>query len=387
MEYNKEKLLQLLGKDELSAEESDWLLNYIENTDQQELKEILTARFENDINAPNTISPHLSNKILAQIHQKIDLPEKRQPAVISLWVKRMAVAAAVIGIMFYAGYSYFGTKSPENTALYAYKSDVKPGAEKAILTLADGSKIMVDEMKNGAVINQGNSKITKTIERLIYHTDNNIGATAFNTLSTPRAGHSQVELPDGTRVWLNVASSIHYPTVFTGDKRVVEITGEAYFEVAKNKKMPFFVRINQSEVRVYGTHFNVNAYNDEAAVKTTLLEGSVKCTSGTSSVMLKPGQQSELKKDGQFKVSAATDINNAVAWKNGYFHFEDADIETVMRQLARAYDVNVVYHKKTNDRFFAEIPVKSNLSVVLKALELTGKVSFAIDGRQVNVNP
>ena len=186
---------------------------------------------------------------------------------------------------------------------------------------------------------------------------------------------------------VNTASSISYPTAFTGKQRLVKITGEAYFEVAKNKNMPFIVSANNSQIRVYGTHFNVMAYNDEATVKTTLLEGSVKCTNGLLSCMLKPGEQSELGKDGQYKVSPITDLNSTVAWKKGLFHFENADIETVMRQLEREYDVTVTYNKKVNDHFFAEVPLSASLTDVLKVLELTGKVHFEIKGRQIIVNP
>lgn len=243
-------------------------------------------------------------------------------------------------------------------------------------------------MKNGTVSNQGNSKVIKTNGKLAYSANNaGLAASVYNTVTTPRGGHYQIVLPDGSQVWLNAASSIRFPTAFTGKERNVEITGEVYFEVAKNKTLPFVVKVNSAEVKVFGTHFNIMAYNDEAAVKTTLLEGSVQFSNGLSSYMLKPGEQSELNKSGQVKVIPDVDVDNVIAWKNNLFDFQNADIEFIMRQLSRAYDVDVVYNKKVNDRFFAEIPSTAKLSEVLKMLELTGKVSFDIQGRKIIINP
>ncbi len=391
MNSTREQLKVLLDKEELLPEEKAWFLNYIENTGQQELKDMLKIEFDNNVNNPQPINSFLSRKILEQVHQNIGFPEQEEPKIVRLWFKRIAVAAAIIGILSYGAWFFVGKNKADiiarNHKSHTFKNDVGPATEKAVLALADGSKLMLDKVKNGTIISQGGVNVLKTTGKVAYNPVNNINATAFNTLTTPRGGHYQVELPDGTEVWLNAASSIRYPTFFIGNKRVVEITGEAYFEVAKNKNMPFIVKVNHSEVRVYGTHFNVMAYNDESAVKTTLLEGSVKCTSANSSCMLKPGEQAELEKDGEYKVTTAADVNDAVAWKNGLFHFEDDDIETVMRQISRAYNVDVVYNKKTNDHFFAEIPLNSQLSDVLTILDKTGKVHFDIKGRQIIVNP
>ncbi len=391
MKNDKEYLLELLDKKELSFSEKSWLLNYIENTDQDVLVKILEYRFANSLNDPQPINSERSIKMLAEIHQKINLPTTR-PNVFQLWIKRVAVAACFIGIMT-TGVLYLLKKKPTNIAKNNHKSKefsnvVNAGGNKATLTLANGSKVILDDVKNGTVSNQGNAKVIKTNGKLAYNADNNgpIG-DVYNTVSTPRGGHYQVVLPDGSQVWLNAASSIRFPTAFTGKERKVEITGEAYFEVAKNKALPFVVKVNNSEVRVFGTHFNVMAYNDEVAIKTTLLEGSVQFSNGSSSYMLKPGQQSELNKSGQVKVIQDVDVDNVIAWKNNLFDFENADIEDVMRQLSRWYDVDVVYNKKVNDRFFAEIPTTSKLSEVLKALELTGKVNFDIQGRKIIINP
>ncbi|SDS92134.1 FecR family protein [Mucilaginibacter mallensis] len=391
MNDDKKYLLELLDKKELTFLEKSWLLNYIEHTDQDVLMKLLEDQFINNLNDPQPISSERSIKILTDIHQKIHLPKKTSN-VFHLWIRRVAVAACFIGVMT-TGILYLIKRNTVNIAANHSKSktfsnDINAGGEKATLTLANGAKVILDDVKNGTLSKQGNTKVIKTSGKLAYRANNNgLIASVYNTLSTPRGGHYQVVLPDGSKVWLNAASSIRFPTAFTGKERKVEITGEAYFEVAKNKNSPFVVKINNSEVRVFGTHFNVMAYNDEALVKTTLLEGSVQFSNGSSSCMLKPGEQSELNKSGQVKVVANVDVDNAIAWKNNLFYFEDADIDDVMRQLSRWYDVDVVYNKKVDERFFAEIPTTSKLSEVLKALELTGKVNFDIQGRKIIINP
>jgi transmembrane sensor len=391
MKDNKKYLLQLLDKKELSFSEKSWLLNYIENTDQDVLMNILENQFTNNLNDSQPINPERSIKILTEIHQKIHQPETKAN-IFQLWIKRLAVAACFIGVIS-VGVLYLTKK---NTNIFAanhskskvFSNDVNAGGLKATLTLANGGKVILDDVKNGALSNQGNTKLIKTNGKLAYtaNTDS-LTANVYNTVSTPRGGHYQVVLPDGSEVWLNAASSIRFPTAFTGKERKVEITGEAYFEVAKNKALPFIVKVNNAEVKVFGTHFNVMAYNDEALVKTTLLEGSVQFSTGLSSCMLKPGEQSELNKSGQVKVTPGVDVDNVIAWKNNLFDFENSDIEDIMRQLSRWYDVDVVYNKKVDDRFFAEIPSTAKLSEVLKALELTGKVNFDIQGRKIIINP
>ncbi|SHL99265.1 FecR family protein [Mucilaginibacter sp. OK098] len=391
MQDDKKYLLQLLDKKELSFPEKSWLLNYIENTDQDVLLEILENQFTNNLNQSPSITSERSVKILAEIHQKIRLPETPSN-IFQLWMKRVAVAACFIGVIS-VGILYLTRKNSNNLAANHHKpktftNDVNAGGQKATLTLANGARILLDDAKNGTLSSQGNTRVIKTNGKLAYNADkNDLIGNVYNTVSTPRGGHYQVVLPDGSQVWLNAASSIRFPTAFTGKERIVEITGEAYFEVAKNKTLPFVVKVNNSEVRVFGTHFNVMAYTDEAAIKTTLLEGSVQFSNGLASCMLKPGEQSQLNKSGQVKVISGVDVDNAIAWKNNMFNFENTDIEVVMRQLSRWYDVDVVYNKKVNDRFFAEIPTTSKLSEVLKALELTGKVNFDIQGRKIIINP
>jgi ferric-dicitrate binding protein FerR (iron transport regulator) len=269
-----------------------------------------------------------------------------------------------------------------------FKNDVSPGGDKATLILADGSTIVLDETQNGTIAQQGNSKIIKLDGKLSYDpTNKNSREIVYNTISTPKGGQYQLELPDGSQVWLNATSSIHFPTSFTGTERRIEITGEAYFEIAKNPNMPFIVTVSNSEVQVLGTHFNINAYNDEDNVKTTLLEGSVRFVNDSSVNILKPGQQAQLTKEGTTKVVSDVNVDNVVAWKNGLFDFENASIETVMRQLSRWYDVEIEYKGKTDDLFIAEMRRNIKLSDALKALELTGKVKFDIQDKKIIVMP
>ena len=244
-----------------------------------------------------------------------------KPRVKILTFSRIAVAASVIGLLLFGAYSWFSRMDKKEIATSeiknsSYKNDVLPGGDKAMLTLADGSTIVLNDAQNGNLVQQGNTKVIKLDGKLAYNAANaGIGEILYNTISTPRGGQYQVELPDGSKVWLNAASSLHFPTAFVGKERRVEISGEAYFEVAKNKSMPFIVSVNGSEIQVLGTHFNVMAYNDEDAVKTTLLEGSVKFASGNNSSLLKPGQQAQLTTEGQVKVVSDVDVDEVVVLK------------------------------------------------------------------------
>ena len=268
-----------------------------------------------------------------------------------------------------------------------FKDDIPPGSDKAILTLADGSTIVLDDAQDGDLTHQGNTKLIKLNGKLAYDpSKNNPGEIVYNTISTPRGGKFKIELPDGSLVWLNAASSLHFPTAFRGKSRKVEMTGEAYFEIAKNKDNPFIVTVNGAEVQVLGTHFNVMAYNDEESVKATLLEGSVKFVNGGNSSMLVPGQQAQLQKNGEIKTLSHVDTDHVISWKNGMFHFENADIREVMRQLSRWYNVEVVYKGQIlRDPLHAEMPLNTNLSDALNALESTGSAKFEIDDNKIIV--
>ncbi len=318
-------------------------------------------------------------------------------------VKKMhwwRVAAAVIIILGAGSYLWFNY--PTNTSKEIVRSgavqeppkDIQPGGNKAVLTLADGSQIALDSTANGRLATQGNSEVIKLSNgQLAYKgTGDNKGEVLYNTMSTPRGGQYSLILPDGSKVWLNAISSIRYPAAFKGSERNVEITGEAYFEVAKDHAHPFKVSVHSPsgkesmQVEVLGTHFNINAYSDEPLANTTLLEGSVKVTAAAGSTIIKPGQQAQVNDEGNIKIDPDINTADVMAWKDGYFTFRDTDLETIMRQIMRWYDVEVKYEDNNipNRYFTAEVSRNKTLSGVLKILEQSN-IHFKLEGRILTV--
>lgn len=295
-------------------------------------------------------------------------------------------AAAAIVLLASSVFLFRNITHPEQTAAVQaneerFQYDAGPGGNKAVLTLADGSVIVLNEAGNGVLADQGGTSVSKTEEgQLVYDASAGpaIHKIAYNTISIPRGGQYQITLPDGTKVWLNSSSSLTFPTAFTGKERKVELTGEAYFEAAKDK-IPFIVRSGSQQIEVLGTHFNVMAYKDEAGIKTTLLEGSVKVSHLTSHIshLLKPGQQA-LMKSSTIKV-AEVDTEEAVAWKNGMFQFNNTDMQTVMRQLERWYNVEADEDNMPQKRFNGIISRDVPLSQVLKMMEVTSGLRFKIE--------
>jgi transmembrane sensor len=271
-----------------------------------------------------------------------------------------------------------------------------PGGDRAVLTLGDGRQIDLDSSANGAVANQGNVKVSKLASGQLAYTvlDGKTTVPAFNTLSTPRAGQFSLVLPDGTKVWLNNASSLRYPISFMGSSREVELIGEGYFEVAKNADMPFKVVVHHSgagedggAIEVLGTSFNVMAYSDEKEERTTLVEGSIRFTRGGSGQVLRPAEQSLVDAKGQARVLPGINVEEVTAWKNGYFHFDHSSLGATMRQLARWYDVEVEYKGvPTEQAFMGKIQRNLPLTVVLKGLE-NEHIHFQLEGRKLLVLP
>ncbi|MBC6111882.1 FecR family protein [Pedobacter fastidiosus] len=296
-----------------------------------------------------------------------------KPRIFSL-LKRAGIAASIL-ICIAAGF-YILKHNENSTHLMAKRElkDVLPGGNKAILTLANGRTVNLDDAKEGQIVIQNGVLIRKRkngeIEYVVQAGATDISGT--NTISTPRGGQYQVSLPDGTKVWLNAATTLKYPFSFGKSERLVELNGEAYFEVFKDKTRPFRVKTAEQTVEVLGTHFNINAYADEVAVKTTLLEGSVKVTSASTTVNIHPGEQSQLSKENNnLIVDKQVDLDKEMAWKNNIFSFDNDDLQTVMRQISRWYDIDVVYKGKIKDeKYVGEIPRSSNLSDVFEILEL-----------------
>jgi transmembrane sensor len=292
---------------------------------------------------------------------------------------QFAAAAMVLGII--ATGIYFWNTGEKKTGTTYVKNDVAPGSNKAVLILGDGSRVALDSSGN-QVLRQGTIAIHQQGGQLQYDQQGTETSVSYNTLSTPRGGQFQIILPDGTKVWLNAASSLRYPTAFTGSERKVEITGEAYFEVAKNAAMPFRVKIsNEAAVEVLGTHFNINAYADEAAIRATLLEGKIK----VMDVVLSPGEQAQITTD--INILRHVDTSAVMAWRYGLFNFEGQNLKEVMRQLSRWYDIEVIYEGTVPDIVFGGKMLRNiNLSQLLKVLE-DAEVHFTLEeGRKLIIS-
>jgi ferric-dicitrate binding protein FerR (iron transport regulator) len=303
-------------------------------------------------------------------------------------------AAAVILLLAGMGTWWALHRSPTTPVPHTVAAhDLAPGGNKATLTLADGSHITLDSANTGVVAKQGNATVQKLANgRLAYRrVEAPSTAVLFNTLTTPRGGQYQLSLPDGTQVWLNAQSSITYPTAFTGSTRKVTITGEAYFEVVKNAHQPFSVEDKGMTIEVLGTSFNVNGYDDEEFSTTTLVEGKVQVSYEKVGALQNPGMQARVFRAPNpgnqlpaIKVGQAN-IEEALAWKNGLFQFDHADVQTVMRQLARWYDVDVSYEGPVpDDRFQGKIPRDANVSQVFRVLQKE-QVHFRIEGKKIIV--
>lgn len=384
-------LLQRFHAQTASQEELTELMQLLNSKDvENELHELWQQVPEQD----RFFSEETSEQILASLLQK--QPSLQQSAAIHPInhrspVKRWFAVAATFALLASAGWIFYlssSRKAPVAEPIAAAPVVITPGGNKATLTLSNGSAILLDSAQNGDLALQGNINIRKVDGQVVYKNGQEketSSSLAYNTLTTPKGGQYQLILSDGTKVWMNAASSLRYPAAFTGTDRTVELNGEAYFEVAKNPSKPFRVLLNGMDVQVLGTHFNVMAYENELAIKTTLLEGSVRVNSGTQHAQLSPGQQAQNKPNTDLKVVNDVDVEEAVAWKNGYFQFNRDGLDVVMRQIERWYDVEVTYVGKMSERQFGgKISRSSNIEDVLKILRLSN-VSFRIEGKTIIV--
>jgi transmembrane sensor len=387
------KILELADKwisGSITEPEKQELFAWYARFDDQEL--LLAPEYEPVIQA-------LKQEMLAVIRQRIAAdtspPSREEPRTVARITRihrikwgRVAAAAVLIGAVatgtiFFANHkTRVQTPATANHKAAPSQTDIQPGGNKAVLTLADGSNIALDSAHTGRLTQQGGAQVLKMADgRLKYNVveGNSPNAVTYNILSTPKGGQYRLVLPDGSQVWLNAASSIRYPTAFTGTDREVEITGEAYFEIARNPSMPFRVQTvnhlgdaDPMTIEVLGTHFNVNAYADEDAVRTTLLEGSVKIKKGNRSGLLRPGQQAQLQPTGDIRWIPDADVEQATAWKNGVFEFDGEELPVIMRQISRWYDVEVEYEGKIpTEPFTGRVSRSTTLSGVLKILKLS----------------
>ncbi|MBS1663760.1 MAG: FecR domain-containing protein [Bacteroidetes bacterium] len=372
-----QQLEDLLAKPSLSEEEAQLLLDYLEEGNAGQLVGILRERFAGALNGGVRVDEARREELLARVKERVGLP---RPKVRRIFEWRWAAAAAVIVL---ASGVYFYNQRRMPTKPIAAVPAIHPGGNHATLSTGQGRVIVLDSSK-GQLLAQGGLKVTNGDGRLDY--EGAAGSVEYHTLTTPRGGQYHLVLPDGTQVWLNAASSIRYPTAFEGKERRVSITGEAYFEVTKDKSKPFHVNLpDRSEVEVLGTHFNIESYDDEPSVQTTLLEGSVGVNSGGQRLVIAPGEQA-VEKTGRLEVKKDADLEVVMAWKNGIFLFNRTELREAMRQISRWYDVDVIYEKKmpSNIRFWGEIKRDLNVSEVLSMFEKMG-VRFKIEGKKIIV--
>lgn len=409
------KLLNNTCSDEEAALIVDLLAD---ENNQAFFNQLIQEQLEKDFNE-QALSEIMRGRLDGQL--KIILsqavkPKKNHPSIYGMSRKRLSFAAAILLISFTTGLCYFliNKKDIQNTIVGHSTLPILPGTNKAVLTLANGRQIVLDDMANGKIAQQAAMRIEKTKDgQLVYEADSQSlsgddvpgKSELFNTISTPKGGQYQVVLPDGTKVWLNAASSLKFPAVFNDIERKVELSGEAYFEVARIsarslakgnkglKNVPFIVVSNHQKIEVLGTHFNVNAYADEPDTKTTILEGSVQVSAGSFiaaeehaliTKALKAGEQSQI--SGEELVISHGNAESAIAWKSGKFQFENEPIESVMRKIARWYDVDIDYRGNMDKKIFSgTISKYDDVKEVLKMLQLTGTVNFKINERRIIV--
>lgn len=375
---NKEQAIELIDKyneGKASAEEVRLVENWFARQSE------ITQQVPQDLDYLN-IKQQMWLKIDPQINRPVKLNSNKRRLGFGI-----AAAAAVLIIAMAAVFFYLNPK--DHVAVSLAKNDINPGKNKALLTLADGRKISLTDALNGEVAKQAGVLISKNEKgQLVYQASADVvgkGESEYNTIEAPKGGQWQVILPDGSKVFLNALSSLKYPVSFSKRERRVELNGEAYFEISHNKNLPFRVIAKGQTVEVLGTHFNIMAYNDEPILKTTLLTGSVRVATANESLILKPGEQSQLAGD-KMKVVQDVDLEDVMAWKNGYFKFNES-LAAVMAKVSRWYDVEISYETKPDPlfKYTGEISRDKNLSEILNMLEYTGNVHFKIEGRRVIV--
>lgn len=384
-------LLAQYFNDSISSADCIELLKYLDSADPAELDGLIDVELPSLEDGP-VFKSIQSQDVLNRI--KSDTRFKHTHAVaIKFYRRRVVQIAAMILIFLGAGLIFIRKTKTTNDIEKNNKSwTIVPGANKATLTISGGKTILLDNAENGLLVTTSAGEVVKTQNGQIAYKGTFRSAelpnatVEWNTLATPRGGEYQLVLPDGTKVWLDAASSISYPVAFTGNSRRVRLTGQGYFEVAKNKEKPFYVDVNHAEVRVLGTHFNISAYEEDPENTTTLLEGSVQITKNGKTVLLQPGQQASIAGGSDNIVVSEANIDDVMAWKNGYFIFNDDDIRAIMRKVSRWYNVDVDYQGDFGSRHFGGSYYRSKgINELLNHLERIGKLHFKVVGRRVTV--
>jgi transmembrane sensor len=371
------------------------LQRYLHGTATSEETAFLHAYYNvfiTDNDVINLLNGHEKEKLKLSIRAGIQKEIAQKGRTKKIQIRALIAAAATVIIVLSFSLYFFKPKSkPQDAPGLSAIVKIPPGSNKAVLTLHDGRQISVTDARHGQLVVEGNMAINKTADGELNYQNGGRPANTpamFNTLTTPRGGQYQMTLSDGTKVWLNAASSIRYPVSFAGSsKREVEITGEVYFEVVHDVHQPFRVISNGMEIEDLGTEFNVNAYNDEPVIRTSLVEGSIKISKGGRAIIMEPGMEATIKTGESLIKVGPGDIEEAVAWRNGQTIFTNQNIQTIMRQVSRWYDVDVIYEGALTDRRFdGGISRKSDLSAVLKILQLN-HIHFKMNGRQIIIKP
>ncbi|WP_298737747.1 FecR family protein [uncultured Chitinophaga sp.] len=383
-----EKLLQRYLDGQCSPEEVAELYAWLRTSEaHRPLLAAMQQEFEQVMQQPQQVPAALSDRVEARLMQDISRKKVRP-----LFSRYRVAAAAVILLAMAGGFWWLASVSrtaqqslPAKEIAAVHKdNDVAPGTSKAMLTLADGSTVTLDSAGN-QVIQQGKTLVQQSNGQLQYAAKGKGEAIGYNTLTVPRGGQFNIVLPDGSHVWLNAASTLRFPTAFTGKQRVVELQGQGYFEIKKDVARPFIVKVNTTEVQVLGTRFDIMAYDDEKSLNTTLLEGAVRMKQGLIQQQLAPGQQAVLDYNSGRMSVRAVDVDEVVAWKTGFFEFDNAAISVIMRQLSRWYDVEVSYLNNNSNRLFGgRISRNLPLSEILHMLEANG-AKFNLEGRRLMV--
>lgn len=409
------ELFQKLVNDRCTDSELEALFKLLEHPQhEQAFRSLLEEHWDTADFSRQEIGGEKRRRMLAELTRRIgetELPatilriEKfspddseahQQPAARGSFLRVRAWLGYAASILALSGLLYYFFIRSDNTlrrtgieTAAEIGSDVAPGGDKAILTLSDGRQIILDGAMDGVLAEEGNAEVVKLANgQIAYRAGNSSAAVpVYNTMSTPKGGQYRLSLPDGTKIWLNAASSVTYPVSFGGKERKIAIQGEVYLEVAEDRQRPFRVTVEGTEIVVLGTKFNLNAYGNEEWMKTTLLEGSVRVLRDGRAETLRPGQQCLVNETGNLKLVEHADTDEAVAWKNGFFSFHQADIHTMMRQLERWYDIEVHYEGRVPQREFeGELERGLQLSEMLKILDKLG-VGFRLEERVLTVYP
>ncbi|WP_158798361.1 FecR family protein [Pedobacter sp. L105] len=386
-------LYQQFLANNLTEQEIEELFVHFQTPDEKELNFLIRQEFE-QTEAETNASPMeeiLLDRVHAHLKDHIHSGDEKNTNKRRLLIYGIAAAASIL-LCISIGTTYYlmSKQQPGQQIVQHELIDIKPGSKKATLILSNGKMISLNDVRTGMLAQQGNTTVTKSADgRVVYHQNKSdeSGAIVYNTITTPRAGYYPLTMADGTVAILDAESSIKYPVSFNKTERMVEVTGQVYFEVKYNSAQPFRIKVKGQTIEDLGTKFNVNAYDDEPSMKTTLIEGSVRITKEKQTVVLKPGQQATTELNKNTIQVQAVDTEDAIAWKNGQTSFKNENIEEIMRQAGRWYNLDVRYQGQPSKRqFIGGISRTANLSDLLKILEFNN-VHYKISGNTITITP